>query len=203
MYIPKTNEFTDQSEAIKFMKEFSFATIVTVKDNVPIATHLPFIVESKEDRLVLTSHFAKANDQWEDLRTQRILTIFTEPHAYISPTNYEKELNVPTWNYISVHAYGLGELIDDPNEVFEVLEKTIQRYENSYMSQWNALPDDYKQKMSKGITAFEIHVDELQAKKKLSQNKTFKERENIVKSLSKSNHSNERLIASYMNKGHI
>ena len=94
MYIPKTNEFTDQSEAIKFMKEFSFATIVTVKDNVPIATHLPFIVESKEDRLVLTSHFAKANDQWEDLRTQRILTIFTEPHAYISPTNYDYVVNL-------------------------------------------------------------------------------------------------------------
>ena len=66
------------------------------------------------------------------------------------------------------------------------------------MQQWNALPDDFKLKMIKGIVAFEIEITELQAKKKLSQNKTTSEQRKIISSLSGSGNDNERLIADYM-----
>lgn len=198
MYIPKSNVLADQNEAMDFIRRFSFGTIVTSKDDTPTATHLPFIVESRNNKIVLTSHFAKANDQWKDIEENKVLVIFSEPHAYISPSHYEKELNVPTWNYISVHAYGKGSLITDSNEVIELLEKTIDNYEDSYRQQWNTLPDDYKISMSKGIVAFEIEVDDLQGKKKLSQNKTATEQRNIIHTLSKSANSNEKLIADYM-----
>ena len=68
------------------------------------------------------------------------------------------------------------------------------------MKQWNSLPNDYKINMSKGIIAFEIEVDDLQAKKKLSQNKTETEQRNIISTLSKSDNSNEKSIAEYMKK---
>lgn len=74
----------------------------------------------------------------------------------------------------------------------------IQYYDAGYLNQWNSLPDDYKQKMMKGIVAFEIVVDDLQAKKKLSQNRSETERENIINDLSKAQDSNEREIAEYM-----
>ncbi|MEO7048120.1 MAG: FMN-binding negative transcriptional regulator, partial [Ferruginibacter sp.] len=128
------------------------------------------------------------------------LIIFSEPHAYISPKNYDKELNVPTWNYISIHAYGQGRLVTETDKTFEVLEATIDNYEISYRQQWVNLPDEYKLKMSKGIVAFEIVVTDLQAKKKLSQNKTDAERQKIIECLSKSNDTNEQLIADYMRK---
>ena len=198
MYIPKSNLLTDRSEAVEFMKRFSFGTIITAKDNVPTATHLPFLVELKNDKIALTSHFAKANGQWKDVAGNKILVIFSEPHAYISPSNYEKALNVPTWNYISVHAYGIGRLITDADKVIGVLEQTIDNYEASYKQQWDSLPADYKIKMSKGIVAFEIEVIDLQAKKKLSQNKTASEQRNIIESLSKSESENGKLIADYM-----
>lgn len=205
MYIPKTNLMTDQSEMVSFMKQFSFATIVTVKDNLPIATHLPFIVSTKGNNVILTSHFARANEQWKDIENGNILVIFSEPHAYISTSNYDKELNVPTWNYISIHAYGQGKLITETTKVLDVLEVTIDNYETSYKQQWNNFPEAYKLKMIKGIVAFEIMITDLQAKKKLSQNRSETEKNKIIDTLSKSKDTNEKLISDFMiaEKKHI
>ena len=198
MYIPKINSADNQDEIIAFMQRFSFATIITAKDNLPVATHLPFLVTTRGDKVILRSHFAKANDQWKDMEQVKVLVIFTEPHAYISPKHYEKELNVPTWNYISVHAYGAAKLITSLDKAIELLEATIDNYEEEYRHQWNRLPEDYKHKLTGGIVAFEIEVSELQAKKKLSQNKTEGEQQKIIDSLSKSKDTNEQLIAEYM-----
>jgi transcriptional regulator len=200
MYIPDLNLMRDKTEIVEFMKRFSFATIITAKDNIPIATHLPFLVTLRDDTIILNSHFAKANEHWKDIEEHKILVIFSEPHAYISPKNYDKELNVPTWNYISVHAYGEGKLIHEEKEIYKLLENTIQNYETSYLQQWNKLPEDYKLGMSKGIVGFEILVTDIQAKKKLSQNKTENEKSNIINTLSKSKNANENLIADYMKK---
>lgn len=200
MYIPKINLATDKDEIFAFMKQFSFATIVTAKDNLPIATHLPFLVSTQDDNIVLTSHFAKANEQWTDIENNNALVIFSEPHAYISTKNYDKELNVPTWNYISVHAYGQGRLITELDSVFKILENTIDNFETAYRQQWENFPAEYKLKMSKGIIAFDITVTDLQAKKKLSQNRTDTEKQKIIDTLSKSNDTNEQLIAAYMKK---
>ena len=203
MYIPKINLATDKDEIVAFMKKFSFATIITAKDNLPIATHLPFLVTVKDDSIILTAHFAKANEQWRDIENNKALVIFSEPHAYISPKHYDTKLNVPTWNYISVHVYGQGKLITETEKAFKVLEATIDIYETSYKQQWNNLPEEYKLKMIKGIVAFEIPVTDLQAKKKLSQNKTDLEKQNIIATLSKSSDTNEQLIAEYMKENKV
>jgi transcriptional regulator len=200
MYIPAFNKFPNQQEAIGFMQRYSFATIVTADNNVPVATHLPFLIEQRDDKVVLLSHFAKANPQASAIIDKPVLVIFTEPHAYISPANYEKETNVPTWNYLAVHAYGKATLLTDGEETAGLLAKMINTYEVGYQQQWNNLPDDYKQKMMKGIVAFEIIVDDLQGKQKLSQNRSALERDNIINALSKSEDSVESEIAKYMSK---
>jgi transcriptional regulator len=198
MFILPINKFNDTAEIIDFMQRYSFATIVTVNDGVPSATHLPFIVVKAGDKLILKSHFAKANPQSTDIIDSRPLVIFTEPHAYISPKNYEKETNVPTWNYLAVHAYGSCTILDSEEQKAALLAETIKYYEADYLKQYDSLPDEYKQRMMKGIVAFEIVVDDLQAKKKLSQNRSEKERENIIADLGKSGDQNEKDIAGYM-----
>jgi transcriptional regulator len=177
MYTPKHFLITDQGEAVSFMQRYSFATIVTVNDGVPSATHLPFVVSQHDDKIILTSHFAKANPQSSEILNGRPLVIFAQPHAYISPKHYEKELSVPTWNYIAVHAYGKATLIESPEKKAELLEQTIQFYEADYLKQWASLPQDFKLNMMNGIVGFEILVDEVQGKKKLSQNKNEQERQ--------------------------
>jgi len=200
MYIPSFNSFTDRQEIISFMQRYSFASIVTVIDDIPVATHLPFLVKEENDKLILRSHFAKANPQANQVFDKTSLVIFTEPHAYISPSNYQKETNVPTWNYIAVHAYGQAALIESMDQKAELLKHTIETFEAAYFKQWESLPDDYRTRMMNGIVAFDIEVTDLQAKKKLSQNRTETEKENIIHSLEKSADTNEREIAEYMKK---
>jgi len=200
MYIPSFNSFTDKQGIVAFMQRYSFATIVTQIDGMPVATHLPFLVKEKNDKIILLSHFAKANPQWKEIEVNTSLVIFTEPHAYISPNNYEKVENVPTWNYIAVHAYGKASILDNVEQKTELLKHTINTFESAYLHQWEELPEQYRLKMMNGIVAFEIEVTDLQAKKKLSQNRSELERENIINSLGKSHDTNEREIAAYINK---
>lgn len=187
-----------QQEAVSFMQRYSFATLVTVANGVPSATHLPFVVEQRDGKVVLISHLAKANPQADELLNGKALAIFAEPHAYISPRHYEHEKNVPTWNYIAVHAYGLATLIESPEQKAALLAQTINFYEAAYMQQWQSLPDDYKLNMMKGIVGFEIAVDDLQGKKKISQNRSEIERQNIINELSNSPDSAAKDIAGYM-----
>ncbi|QEC53793.1 PaiB family negative transcriptional regulator [Anseongella ginsenosidimutans] len=199
MYIPQGNLATDTGEITAFMQRFSFAAIITARNGLPLATHLPFVVVTNGNDILLRSHFARANSQWQEIQDNKeVLVIFSEPHAYISPKHYEKELNVPTWNYIAVHAYGQGRIISETAAAFALLEQTINTYEAEYKRQWDSLPSDYRLRMLKGIVAFEIAVTDLQAKKKLSQNKTENEQRRIIDSLAKSGRDNEQQIAQYM-----
>ncbi len=201
MYIPNNFRISDQQEAIDFIKRYSFGTLVTTENGLPIATHVPFTIKQRDEQLILNSHIALANPQSKTLLNERVLVIFTEPHAYISPIHYEKELSVPTWNYLAVHAYGKVELIEDEQAKLVMLEEMIRFYNDTvYLEQWAKLPLDFKTKMAKGITAFDIVVDDLQGKKKLSQNKTTAEKQGIINAFNKRHDANEQQIAAYMTK---
>jgi transcriptional regulator len=198
MYIPALNLNTDKESTLAFMQRYSFATIVSVQGEVPVATHLPFVISTRGDDIVLTAHTAKQNDQWKTFSAGTVLVIFSEPHAYISPSHYDKKLNVPTWNYVAVHCYGRAAVISDSQRVMQCLEEMIDLYEPAYKPQWQSLPDDYKAGMANGIVAFEILVTEIQAKEKLSQNKNEAERKRIADALAQSHDSNEQAIGEYM-----
>ncbi len=200
MYISKQNLTTDENEIIEFITQYSFAAIVTSNNDRPNASHLPFVIEKRGDKTILIGHFAKANPQWKELLNNEVLVVFSEPHAYISPKLYDKELNVPTWNYIAVHAYGKARILSETTHMLEVMEKSINAFEADYMTQWNKLPEEYKLKMLNGIVAFEIEVSSFEASKKLSQNKTSAEQHRIIESLSRSEHDVERQIGIYMKK---
>lgn len=198
MFIPNSFKFDNRDEKIAFMKRYPFATIVTAKDNIPVSTQLPFVVEDRQGRLVLSSHFAAINEQAKDIEQYTSLVIFAEPHAYISPSLYDKRESVPTWNYIAVHAYGKAKVVEDEDPKMQVLEKMIWFYDAGYMEQWIGLSEKFKKGMMRGITAFELEVMDLQGKKKLSQNRSAVERERIAEHLGKSENTGEKGIAGYM-----
>ncbi len=181
MYVPAHFSFAERADIVAFMRRFNFAALVSQVEGAPFATHLPFIVEERGDEEIwLLAHFAKANPQWKNLEAQTTLVIFQEPHAYISPSLYSKELNVPTWNYVAVHAYGRAKLLNDEAAMFALLEKQMQTFEKEYFEQWTRLPQDYKNAMLKGIVAFEMKAEKLESKWKLSQNKPEKDRANVT-----------------------
>lgn len=188
------------AEILSFIQRYSFGTLITNVEGIPVATHLPFHAEMRGGQLILTTHMAKANKQWQAISEQQNLVIFSEPHAYISPSNYDSRQSVPTWNYLAVHAYGKADLISDKEAVMALLESAIKDYEPAYMAQWNELPETFKYKMANGIVAFEIRVTTLEGKKKLSQNKTDEERKRIIESLKRSDDTNVTQIGEYMEK---
>jgi transcriptional regulator len=198
MFIPKLFQFPDKADMIAFMKQYSFATIITVKDDLPIATQLPFFIDERDETLVLCSHFALANEQAQYIESVTSLVIFSQPHAYISPTHYDKRESVPTWDYISVHAYGKATILPDEANKRQSLEQTIRFCEPAYLEQWNSLSDTYKKRMMQGIVAFELAITDLQGQKKLSQNKTDEERTRIVNHLETSDNGAERDLAPYI-----
>jgi transcriptional regulator len=187
MYIPKHFEQNDTSSTIAFMQNFNFALLVSVNDSIPIATHLPFVIEERDKDIVLISHMSKANDQWKTAKDSAVMVVFSEPHAYISPSHYEKQQNVPTWNYVAVHAYGTISVLENDHQKLEVLHKQMRSFEEAYLQQFKTLDQKYIDGLLKGIVAFEILVTDLQSKAKLSQNKTRSEREKIKQELEQSN----------------
>jgi transcriptional regulator len=200
MYIPTYYQEKDEHKLIEFMEANNFALIINSFNNVPIATHLPFVIEKRENKIFLVSHMARANPQWETFTKDEILVVFQGPHAYVSPKHYEKQQNVPTWNYIAVHAYGKPRIINEPQEVVSLMERTINTFEKDFFKQWKDLSSEYVNGMLKAIVAFEIEVTKLEGKFKLSQNKTKTEQQNIINSLEKSEDNDIKSIAEEMKK---
>lgn len=201
MYIPPYYKQADEQKLVDFMKSFNFASLISSTNDEIRATHLPFVIEQRADKLFLVSHLAKANPQWNEFLEKELLIIFQGPHGYVSPTHYEKKQNVPTWNYIAVHAYGKALIIDEYSQVIALMEKTITSFEPAFIEQWNTLSTEYKNAMLKGIVAFEIEVTRLEGKFKLSQNKTAKEQEKIAKHFDASANNNEQSLGKAMKEG--
>lgn len=187
MYIPNANRVEDSEQLLAFMKAHSFATMVSQVDGEPFATHLPILIRQEGEQIWLSSHLAKANPHWKVLQDSTVLIIFQGPHAYISPSLYEKQESVPTWNYIAVHAYGRPEVVEaeqDPARVEQMLRSMIRTYEKRYERQWDQLSDKYRQGMLRGVVGFEMQVTRLEGKYKISQNRSEIDRQTVREALS-------------------
>ena len=199
MYIPKFFAESDEESLLAFMREFNFAALVTAENDLPEATHLPFIIEKRGDKIFLLAHMAKANLHWKHFAGKEILVIFQEPHAYISPLLYAEKLNVPTWNYVAIHAYGKAKIFATAEENLALLEKMIAAFDENYLNtNWREIPDEYKLSRAKAIVAFEIEVGDLQGKKKLNQNKDEEDGRRVIEAFEKSESTNEQQIARFM-----
>jgi transcriptional regulator len=191
VYIPEFNRQEDRATILAFMRANPFAILVSNVDGIPFASHLPLLVEEAEDQVIVRGHMARANAHWKSMKTgEESLVIFHGPHAYISPSLYEIRESVPTWNYAAVHVYGEPTLFSDEECLKETLDQMINAFDSSYMAQWSDLGDEYRSRMMKHIVGFEIKVKRLEAKFKLSQNRTKGEQARVIQSLNQSKDSN-------------
>jgi transcriptional regulator len=150
------------------------------------------LIADSGGEITLRAHVAKANPHWKmlDQEPERdSLVIFHGPHAYISPALYEVHESVPTWNYATVHAYGRGKLLTAETDKQQVLAELISQFDSSYLNQWNSFDEQYRSRMLNHIVAFEINVTRIEAKFKLSQNRTRIEQENVIQTLGASSDS--------------
>ena len=150
-----------------------FATLVT--DGLE-ANHLPMLLQDGEHGQVLRGHVARANPVWKK-GEGRALAIFLGPHAYVSPNWYPSKADtgkaVPTWNYITVHARGVIRWIDDGDWLRVHVGQLSAAHEAGREVPWmiSDAPASYIDGMVRAIVGFELSIETLEGKWKLSQNR--------------------------------
>ena len=195
MYIPAPFQLSEV-EACDVIKEYGFATLFSMHDGMPYATHLPLMISN--DKNYLYGNFALPNPQWKDIESQFVLAVFQGPHCYISPKWYETNQTVPTWNYVSAHVYGKVELLDE-EETINSMSDLVLKYE-SPDSPYKLGDVDSKllAGMNKGVKGFKIKINKIEGKAKLSQNHSILRQELVVNQLSLIPHTHEQIISSLM-----
>jgi transcriptional regulator len=201
MYVPAIYNNENKTEINAFLQENSFGILVNQTDGKLCATHIPLELETnKVGRQILQGHISKENPQWRGFTdNDQVLAIFPGPHSYISSSWYDHE-NVPTWNYIAVHVYGRIKIIEG-DAVIEVLKKLVDKYEKKSKNP-TRIEDLSATTMlqARGIVAFEIEIEEIQATKKMSQNRDDKNFQNIISELQKTNENQSIATANEMKK---
>jgi len=201
MYIPRHFEESDPASLAALMHRHSFATVVSHDGSSPFATHMPVLFHPDAGQHgTLISHMARANPQWRHFADGReVLVIFHGPHAYVSPSWYESQPAVPTWNYAVVHAYGVPRIIDDGSRLRGMLRELLAAFESHRPKPYGAeLSDAYLDNMARGIVGFEVPVTRLEGKFKLSQNRSAVDRAGVIAALEQSVDQGERKVAQLM-----
>jgi transcriptional regulator len=174
LYVPPLFAIDDRDTLLEFVEKHSFGTLVASAEAGLHVSHIPFVVDRGGDgKTRLLGHVARANAQWNALESaQHLVAIFQGPHAYISPTWYVNHPSVPTWNYAVVHAHGKARLMDEA-ELHELLMRLSAIHESGNAKPWrlSELPPPYVSSMLEMIVGFEIEVERLEGKFKLSQNR--------------------------------
>lgn len=202
MYSPDHFQVDDPAALSVFMQRHSFATIVTHDGQMPHATHMPVLMEhSKGPHGTLVSHIARANPQWRHFENgQEVLVIFTGPHAYVSPAWYAAAPAVPTWNYTSVHAYGIPRIVNDHDRFGQMLHDLIEFYEAGRENRWHGeMPAEFRDRLMEGIVGVEIEITRLEGKFKLSQNRPD-DAPGVIAALAASADQTDREVAEMMRK---
>ena len=174
LYVPAHFRVDDPEALYEFVARNAFGTLVSSGPSGLDISHIPFLPERDADGAVrLLGHVARATAQWQALEgASHLVAIFQGPHGYVSPSWYRDHPSVPTWNYAVVHAHGKARLMDEP-ELHDLVVRLSNTYEAGRPAPWRAtgLPASYVDTLLKAIVGFEITVQRLEGKFKLSQNR--------------------------------
>ncbi len=198
VYLPPAFAETRPALLVAHIERHNFGLLLSHGIAGLMASHIPFLVERRDDELHLLGHLARPNPQVEDLSPGgEVLAIFSGPHAYISPSWYAGGPSVPTWNYVDVHAYGTIRLIEDGDWLRGLLRRLVDRHEAGSPTPWRIddLPEAYLEGMVKGIIGLDIAVSRLEGKFKLSQNRPAADRPRVIAALERGDDENSVAVA--------
>ena len=170
-----------------------------------MATPLPLFLAMEEGPYgTLYGHLARANPQWRLPPAGEAMALFMGPDAYVSPSWYpskqEHHRVVPTWNYVTVHAYGTAEFYEDPDRLLALVTRLTERHESPRPAPWavSDAPSDFIRGQLKGIVGLRLPIARLEGKRKLSQNRNAEDRAGVRAALSASDRPADRAVAAAM-----
>lgn len=173
------------------IRRHPLAALVTAGPGGLMANHIPFLIYADGSDLgVLRAHVARGNPQWRELSSvEECLVVFQGPQSYVTPSWYATKLEtgkvVPTWNYVTVHAWGRPRVMDDAAWLRRQLEDLTASQEQRRAPPWavDDAPEPFIAAQMKGIVGIEIEVSRIEGKWKVSQNRPEADRTGVVSGL--------------------
>ena len=198
MYVPEYFNIKDTNIIMDFIKENSFALLLTASGDEVLNTLIPVITKRNGDNFTLLGHMARANPHWKSADGKRSTILFLGQHHYISPRWYTIEKSVPTWNYSAVRMSGIFQTVSR-----EEAKEIVRALSNIYDPKWASLRKDieqYYEKMVDEIDGFRLEVQDIICKMKLSQNRPVADRYKVIENLKKEKSSEADIVASMMER---
>jgi transcriptional regulator len=177
---------TDPAAAKELIRAHPWATMMSTTPDGPVASHYPFLLDEDEDGIVLLSHVGRPDERLHRLGESELLVVFYGPSGYVSPGWYGLPTAVPTWNFATVHAHGVPEILSD-DENLRVLERLVDRFEDPLPEPFRMRRTlenaQYAERIVHGTVGFRMRVTRFTAKDKMSQDKPQEAFERIVEQL--------------------
>ncbi len=189
VYVPAHFAVSDDDVA-QLLHGHGAADLVTVTADGLVATFLPFLFDpSAGERGALLGHVARNNDQWRRDPVGEALVIVRGPDAYVTPSWYATKTEhgrvVPTWNYVTAHVYGRLVVHDDPAWVEDLVRRLTAKHEASRAEPWSVddAPERFVAGQLRAIVGVEVLISRIEAKAKLSQNRSDADIEGVIEGL--------------------
>jgi transcriptional regulator len=176
----------DDDRVRQLIRSAPWATMISHGGDGLVASHYPFLLDEQADGIVLLSHVGRPDEKLHRLGESELLVVFYGPSGYVSPSWYGLPHAVPTWNFATVHAYGVPEILPDA-ENLQVLERLVDHFEdplpNPYRMRRTLENEQYAERIVHGTVGFSLRVTRYEAKDKMSQDKPAEVVDRIVAAL--------------------
>ena len=190
MFIQPLYDMTDKAILHELIINYPLATLITDNEGFPDINHFPMLLETRNGKDYLTGHIPRNNSLWQKHDCNRdVIAVFQGENAYISPSWYATKPDngkvVPTWDFVCVHARGSIRFVQETNWILAHLNALTNQHEKSLTHPWKVsdAPDDFIARLSQVIIGFEIEVNDLKGKWKLSQNRPAQDRASVIAAL--------------------
>jgi transcriptional regulator len=206
MYLPKSFIERDPERVRAFIEAHAFGVLIVPGDGGELEiTHIPFLFDhDAKPSGRLRAHVARANPIWKRaIDAPAVTVVFAGPHGYVSPSWYEHRTEqVPTWNYMTVHARGRAEGPCDHDESMALLDDLASYYERGMPAPWSAAELDpaFREDLLREIVVFSIRIDRLDAKFKLSQNRSLEDRARVIRAFEERGRADDLEMAAAMTR---
>ncbi len=209
MYQPP--HFREERLAVQhaLIRSHSLGLLITAGPGGLQANFIPFLVDAEgSERGTLRAHLARANPQVQELAAvEECLVVFQGPQLYISPSLYATKREtgkvVPTWNYITVHAWGRARVVDDAGWLRRQIDDLTNHKEASRTDRWHVsdAPEPFVVAQIKGIIGLEVPIDRIEGKWKVSQNRPAADQAGVIAGLRGGGHEAEVMAAQVAERG--
>jgi len=177
---------TSPADVRALVRSAPWATMVSHTDAGLVVSHYPFLLEEDADGISVVSHVGRPDERLHELGRHELVVVFYGPSGYISPGWYDLATGVPTWDFVTVHAYGVPEMLSD-DENLRVLDRLVDHFEdplpNPFRMRGTLENAEYAERIVHGTVGFRLRVTRFEGKNKMSQDKPPEVVDRIVAAL--------------------